>query len=848
MFGAMQGLGRNGEWADDFGDLAVDLAVEGEEIVVEKAARARFRAEPEDAAEPAAPPAAPREPMEAPPAEQPVAGPVAASEPMAGESEDEGDRELMPRDEESSERQRLADALQDADAFELPEIAAELAARAPSQPIRNDFVPIRLYAHHVRSNRQPGERIDFTETLFWHAGISTGKEGVVTIEFGLNDAVSSFRVLADVFTASGAVGSGSLQIDSVEPFYIEPKLPLEVTMDDVIHAPIGVVNATNARLGGTSIQITGRAGQQFKAAITPFDIEPGERLRRMMRVRVGPFSGQAKFELAANAGPYADQVTRSVAVRPLGFPVEDGVGGLIRPADTVTHQFVIPDDVVRGSLSTRIVAHPTPLASMTEALQRLIREPYGCFEQTSSTTYPLVMAQQYFLSHEGVDPSLIERSSAILETSYNRLTGFESPSGGYEWFGNDPGHDALTAYGLLEFTDMAQVRYVDTAMLDRTRKWLLAQRDGQGGYARKTHTLHTWLAEPEVAYTYNTWALLEAGVQENLASEVAWVREAAERAQNTYVIALAANVLALAGDQEGTAHMLDKLAGTQNPDGSLSGATVSVVGSTGQSLAVETTALAVLAWLKSPHYAENVEKSIKYLAECCKAGRYGSTQSTVLALRAIVAYDQSRATPKAPGSLQLIVDGSPLGDAVPFTADTHGVIELPDISAAMKPGRHQVQIRMSDGSQMPYSATVNYHRTKPDSSDECKVHLEVELRDQEIEEGSVTEAAVTVINRVGETIPMPVAIIGTPGGLEVRHDQLKELVKEGKIAAYEVIGREVVLYWRALEAEERVDLPISLVAAIPGSYTGPASRAYLYYTDEHKQWVEGLQAKIRRKD
>jgi hypothetical protein len=29
-------------------------------------------------------------------------------------------------------------------------------------------------------------------------------------------------------------------------------------------------------------------------------------------------------------------------------------------------------------------------------------------------------------------------------------------------------------------------------------------------------------------------------------------------------------------------------------------------------------------------------------------------------------------------------------------------------------------------------------------------------------------------------------------------------------------------------------------AAVPGTYTGPASRAYLYYTDEFKCWTQGL--------
>jgi hypothetical protein len=133
---------------------------------------------------------------------------------------------------------------------------------------------------------------------------------------------------------------------------------------------------------------------------------------------------------------------------------------------------------------------------------------------------------------------------------------------------------------------------------------------------------------------------------------------------------------------------------------------------------------------------------------------------------------------------------------------------------------------------------------KPDSSPECKLHLEVSLRDAKLSEGSVTEARVAVVNRTGETVPTPTAIIGLPGGLEVRHDQLKELVKAGTIAAYEVLGREVVLYWRALKPEERVTLPLSVVAAVPGDYTGPASRAYLYYTNEHKHWVAGLGVKI----
>ncbi len=46
--------------------------------------------------------------------------------------------------------------------------------------------------------------------------------------------------------------------------------------------------------------------------------------------------------------------------------------------------------------------------------------------------------------------------------------------------------------------------------------------------------------------------------------------------------------------------------------------------------------------------------------------------------------------------------------------------------------------------------------------------------------------------------------VGLPGGLEPRHDQLKELVKAKTIAYYEVIGREVCCYFRQLQPSEEV--------------------------------------------
>jgi hypothetical protein len=289
---------------------------------------------------------------------------------------------------------------------------------------------------------------------------------------------------------------------------------------------------------------------------------------------------------------------------------------------------------------------------------------------------------------------------------------------------------------------------------------------------------------------------------------------------------------------------MDKLAKNQETAGNVRSGVTSITRSGGDALNIETTALALLAWMREPAYADHVAKGMKWIVESNKSGRFGSTQSTILALRSIVAYDSANARPKAPGRIVLTVDGKNVGAPLAFTAQSQGALVMPEFARELGPGKHTVALRMEDGSNMPFSMSMKYHSLLPESAEQAQVGVQVALKDSEIREGGVTEAAVSIVNKNNQAIPTPVAIVGIPGGLEVRHDQLKELVKSGKIDAYEVIGREVVLYWRYLKANDKLDLSLSLVAAVPGSFTGPASRAYLYYTDEYKNWAPGLKVNI----
>ncbi|NPC48718.1 A-macroglobulin complement component, partial [Corallococcus exiguus] len=748
------------------------------------------------------------------------------------------------------------DAFQKIEEEEAPrEMKSARARRSYNLDWRGDlgqWLYLREFAHSARMERKDGDRVDFAETLYWNAGVRTDAQtGVAEVSFAMSDSVTTFKAFAGAVGGDGALGSAVAELESVQPFYAEPKLPLEVTSGDAVRLPVALVNGTQATLSGASARVELKGDVKVTAG-APVDLASSARARQLFSLEIGQEARPVDVKLTANAGQFTDVVTRTLSIKPRGFPGRVSFGGLVSAKAPAVHRVVLPETVVPGSVKTSIAVYPAPLANMTESLARLIQEPSGCFEQTSSTTYPMTMAQQYFQTHTGVDPKLMADAREKLERGYQRLVGYETSEKGYEWFGQNPGHEALTAFGLLHFTDMVQVREVDTAMLERTRGWLMQQRDGQGGFKRNRRALHVWVEDADTSNAYILWTLLEsagrpAAQAQELSREVASLKAAAKKSTNSYVLALAANALALAGDTPEARALMDRLASQQKQDGVVGGATQSIVGSSGETLDIETTALATLAWMREPAHALNVQRAMKFIAESSDGGRYGATQSTVLALRAIIAYDKQRASRLVPGRVRVYVEGRPVGEPMRFDGSTQEALKLPDVSALLGPGERKLELRMDDGAELPYSVEVTYNTLTPASSKDTQVALEVSLAKAELIEGEPTEARVRVSNRTDQKLPTAVAILGVPGGLEVRHDQLKELVKRQVVDAYEVLGRDVVLYWRGMEPNKRIDVPLSLVAAVPGTYTGPASRAYLYYADEHKVWTPGLKVSIAPK-
>jgi len=707
---------------------------------------------------------------------------------------------------------------------------------------------VREYAHVHRPAAEPGVRSDFAETLYWHPMLMTDDQGIAKVAFDLSDSITTFRLRVDGHSVDadgvGRIGSGGGELISRIPFNLEPKLPLEVNAGDRIDLPLAVVNDSGSQLPveitlthGDLVTLEGEPNRRMELAVD-------QRSREYFVLEVTGEKGDCDLTFRGLAGNLADAVTRPLKVVPPGFPKRVSHSGRIDGQQEIVVE--LPEYWVPGSLEVTLNAYPSTLADLQKGMDSILQEPSGCFEQASTSNYPNVLSLQYMQENDVANPAVTRRAKDLLKKGYVKLIGYECPKEGYEWFGGDPGHEALTAYGLMEFRDMAEVYDVDPEMIRRTAEWLLERRDGKGGFKRNDRALDSFgQASEAITNAYIAWALSESG-QAGIGTEIEQVVESASESDDPYLIALAA-AGAFNGEKQTEAEkLLDALAELQAEDGHLEGTDGSITRSGGHSLQVETTALAALAWLKLPGYSEQATRAVQWIIESRQgSGGFGSTQATILALKALVEHSKANRKTLAAGTLVIKRDDMEIGSHA-FDAGQQESIVIDGLEADLKSGENSLTINLSGDNTMPYSLDVAYRSRKPESDDACPVRLTTKLAKTKIKAGETVAMTAQVANTTDEGQPMTIAILGLPAGLEARPDQLEELKKAGTFDYYETRAREVICYWRCLEPKQTIDIKLDLVAAIPGQYMGPASRAYLYYTAEQKQWCDPLEVEIAR--
>jgi hypothetical protein len=223
----------------------------------------------------------------------------------------------------------------------------------------------------------------------------------------------------------------------------------------------------------------------------------------------------------------------------------------------------------------------------------------------------------------------------------------------------------------------------------------------------------------------------------------------------------------------------------------------------------------------------------------------------------LIAYTKANKKTAEAGDLILFVDEREAARlSFPAGAQDALVLELKEADKAFRPGTNKVRVEMTGSNVFPYTLTWSYQTLKPASAEGCPVRLRTQLARTAASESDTVRLTTTVENASDKGHGMTVAIIGLPAGLTLPEDfkQLRDYTrlqdngtKPGLISAWETRGRELILYWRDLAPKAKIEVNLDLICRVPGEYSGPASRAYLYYNADQKCWVDPLKIRINAK-
>lgn len=687
----------------------------------------------------------------------------------------------------------------------------------------------------------PHVRRDFPETLLWRPELITDDEGKATLEIPLADSITTWRASIDGISAAGKMGSAELPIPVFQDFFVDLDLPVSMSLGDEISVPVACYNYLNE---AQNIELTLAAADWFESPVreTAVHLGPNEVKNINLPIKVTRV-GDRSLRLTARGTKMADAVEREIRVLPVGDEVEHTRNGVLQSdfEDSVT----IPGESIPDS--QRVVAkfYPSRFSEIVEGLDSIFQAPSGCFEQTSSTTYPNVLALEYLQRMGRLTPEIEVRARKYINAGYQRLLTFEVPGGGFEWFGCVPAHVGLTAYGVLEFTDMRRLQSVDQAMLDRTVKWLLGQQNADGSW-NQADGLDEW-AQRKPLTAYVAWSLAEAGDHSpNLDKALDHLRAHPEEIATLYGKALAANAfLAHDGNDPFGRQLATELHDHAVSDGEHTAHWTSpgygLTYSRGEGLEVETTALSALALMKAGLWPETVKEALTWISKAKEAnGTWGSTQATILAMRALLAGSTASLGQEFASVVTVLVNGQPV-ETFRLNKENSDVMKEIDLTKCLRAGENRIEFRQNPAGELPFQLAGSYWMASSPhlassvaARKSSALQIDVQYDRATLAVNEQLNCAVVVKNNSGQTVPMAIVDLGIPPGFDVDPSAFDKMRERNQIAKFEATGTQVILYLRELSESAPFQFDYALRAKYPVRAQTPPSAVYEYYQPRNR--------------
>jgi uncharacterized protein YfaS (alpha-2-macroglobulin family) len=708
----------------------------------------------------------------------------------------------------------------------------------------------------------PHVRRWFPESLYINPEIITDKNGAATIAIPMADSITTWHMALLASTTHGALGSGTSSLKVFQDFFADLDLPVTLTQGDRVSIPVALYNYSGSH-GDVHLRLQ---PEDWYALVS----DTPEKTVAVESGRVGASQftlearriGKFKLTLAARMTggvTRADVLVREIEVVPNGREQSVVFNGRLENA--IEHAVDFPVTSIPDASKVFVRLYPGPLSQVIEGMDSILRMPGGCFEQTSSSTYPNVLALDYMKRTKKLTPEVHAKAEGFIANGYQRLLTFEVPGGGFSWFGQAPANKILTAYGLMEFSDMAKVYDVDPRLIQRTQQWLASQQQSDGSWKPDIQFINEgatnrYNSDVLRITAYLAWSLENTGYQGPAVEKAHhYMVQHMAGGMDAYTLAVLANFAVDFGKDRSFAanaiRLLMDAARTENEQISWTAEETGVYGR-GASASVETTGLAAQALLKWGEESAAATKALSYIAAKKDAsGAWGTTQATIMALRAVLLSTEKGAA-DVRGTLEVSLNGKP-AQKLELTPANNDLLHQFVFKAADLQGHNAVGIRFDGKGALAYQVVGSYFLpwdAKPASE---PLSIDVAYDRSLLAQDDIATATATVRNNLSKTANMVMVDLGIPPGFDLLSEDLQTYqeksagLKSGRLQKFSLTATQAILYFDSFAAGDAVNLSFRLRAKYPIRARTFPSRAYEYYEPEVNAVARPVELEVRKK-
>ena len=281
----------------------------------------------------------------------------------------------------------------------------------------------------------------------WSGVVQIGPDGKAEVKFKVPTYRGKLRVMA-VAAGAAHIGFAEASVLVRDPLVIQPTFPRFLMTDDEFVVPVFVANLTGRKETvevelKASMEVAIKGDSKKTIVLAPDQAETVTFLCRT----VAAF-GTAVFDVEARGGKVVSKDHAQIPLLPNGpLTIETSVQKLTQGVNDLT-----------GSLKgwapqyeqTTVSVINNRYAKELGHLKYLIRYPYGCIEQTTSTTRPLLYIGNIVSS---IDPAILKDGTIETKFMYGirRLFSMQTSGGGFSYW---PGEQEPTYWGTAYVTHL----------------------------------------------------------------------------------------------------------------------------------------------------------------------------------------------------------------------------------------------------------------------------------------------------------------------------------------------------------------------------------------------------------